>query len=236
MTTPIQSTITIFSGRWSKDHIQGLKNLVRSVAISAVHSFWVMILKFNINPEKTRWFPDTSNMILPFLNLPGRIIIMVVQAEVSSIHRKNRRGTLAFRGYGRTRCWLTTLTRSGEKITPIVIRTYRHKSIFSRAKCLCQYGVLYDAALVYLAGTFGKHEISEDDIRGMVINNYNANRGVLVFQGWICTIRRIRELHTGIRSWERIRRLLWIRSRYFWGKVSLMGDLPFLFSIWLSEI
>jgi hypothetical protein len=35
---------------------------------------------------------------------------------------------------------------------------------------------LYDAALEYLVGTFGRHGISEDDITGMVINNYNANR------------------------------------------------------------
>ncbi len=53
----------------------------------------------------------------------------------------------------------------------------RHKSILSRAKWLCLYGVLYDAALEYLTGTFGRHGIPEDDIRGMVINNYNANRG-----------------------------------------------------------
>ena len=52
----------------------------------------------------------------------------------------------------------------------------RHKSILSRAKWLCLYGVLYDAALDYLVGTFGRHGISEDDIKGMVINNYNANR------------------------------------------------------------
>lgn len=52
----------------------------------------------------------------------------------------------------------------------------RHKSILSRAKWLCLYGVLYDAALEYLVGTFGRHGISEDDITGMVINNYNANR------------------------------------------------------------
>jgi len=30
--------------------------------------------------------------------------------------------------------------------------------------------------LNYLIGTFGRHGISEDDITGMVINNYNANR------------------------------------------------------------
>ena len=53
---------------------------------------------------------------------------------------------------------------------------FTHKSILSRAKWLCRYGVLYDAALDYLIGTFGRHGISEDDIRGMVINNYNANR------------------------------------------------------------
>lgn len=52
----------------------------------------------------------------------------------------------------------------------------RHRSILSRAKWLCLYGVLYDAALGYLVGTFGRHGISEDDITGMVINNYNANR------------------------------------------------------------
>ena len=53
----------------------------------------------------------------------------------------------------------------------------RHKSILSRAKWLCLYGVLYDAALDYLIGTFGRYGISEDDIEGMAINNYNANRG-----------------------------------------------------------
>lgn len=52
----------------------------------------------------------------------------------------------------------------------------RHKSILSRAKWLCLYGVLYDAALEYLVGTFGRHGISEDDITEMVINNYNANQ------------------------------------------------------------
>ena len=53
----------------------------------------------------------------------------------------------------------------------------RHKSILSRAKWLCRYGVLYDAALDYLIGTFGRHGISEDDIEGMTVNNYNASRG-----------------------------------------------------------
>lgn len=52
----------------------------------------------------------------------------------------------------------------------------RHRSILSRARWLCRYGVLYDAALEYLTGTFGRHGIPEDDIRGMVVNNYNANR------------------------------------------------------------
>lgn len=52
----------------------------------------------------------------------------------------------------------------------------RHISILSRAKWLCLYGVLYDAALEYLIGTFDRHGISEDDIKGMAINNYNANR------------------------------------------------------------
>ena len=33
--------------------------------------------------------------------------------------------------------------------------------------------MLYEIALFYLTGTFGLHGI----IKGMVINNYNANRG-----------------------------------------------------------
>ena len=41
---------------------------------------------------------------------------------------------------------------------------------------MCLYGVLYDAALDYLVGTFGRHGIPEDDIEGMAVNNYNANR------------------------------------------------------------
>ena len=53
---------------------------------------------------------------------------------------------------------------------------HRHQSILSRAKWLCLYGVLYENALEYLKATFGKHGISESDIEGMVINNYNANR------------------------------------------------------------
>ena len=53
----------------------------------------------------------------------------------------------------------------------------RHSSILSRVKWLCRYGVLYDATLEYLIGTFDRHGISEDDIEGMAINNYNANRG-----------------------------------------------------------
>ena len=52
----------------------------------------------------------------------------------------------------------------------------RHKSILSRAKWLCLYGVLYDTALEYLIGTFGRHGISENDIECMAVNNYNANR------------------------------------------------------------
>ena len=52
----------------------------------------------------------------------------------------------------------------------------RHQSILSRAKWLCLYGVLYEKALEYLKITFGRHGISESDIEGMVINNYNANR------------------------------------------------------------
>lgn len=52
----------------------------------------------------------------------------------------------------------------------------RHRSILSRAKWLCRYGVLYEHALFYLIGTFGLHGIAEEDIEAMVINNYNANR------------------------------------------------------------
>ena len=54
---------------------------------------------------------------------------------------------------------------------------HRHQSILSRAKWLCRYGVLYENALAYLTGTFGLHGIDKADIKGMVINNYNANRG-----------------------------------------------------------
>lgn len=55
---------------------------------------------------------------------------------------------------------------------------HRHQSILSRAKWLCLYGVLYENALDYLKATFGRHGISESDIEGMVINNYNANRSL----------------------------------------------------------
>ena len=55
---------------------------------------------------------------------------------------------------------------------------HRHQSILSRAKWLCLYGVLYENALDYLKATFGRHGISEPDIEGMVINNYNANRSL----------------------------------------------------------
>ena len=55
---------------------------------------------------------------------------------------------------------------------------HRHQSILSRAKWLCLYGVLYENALNYLKATFGRHGISEPDIEGMVINNYNANRSL----------------------------------------------------------
>jgi len=53
----------------------------------------------------------------------------------------------------------------------------RHKSILSRAKWLCLYGVLFDVAMDYLKATFGRHGIDERDIEEMVINNYNSNRG-----------------------------------------------------------
>lgn len=52
----------------------------------------------------------------------------------------------------------------------------RHKSILSRAKWLCLYGVLFDHAVDYLKATFGKHGIEERDIEEMTINNYNSNR------------------------------------------------------------
>ena len=53
----------------------------------------------------------------------------------------------------------------------------RHKSILSRAKWLCLYGVLFDDAVSYLKATFGRHGIDERDIEEMTINNYNSNRG-----------------------------------------------------------
>ncbi len=53
----------------------------------------------------------------------------------------------------------------------------RHKSILSRAKWLCLYGVLFDNAVDYLKATFGRHGIDEKDIEEMAINNYNSNRG-----------------------------------------------------------
>ena len=40
----------------------------------------------------------------------------------------------------------------------------RHKSILSRAKWLCLYGVLFDNAVDYLKATFGRHGIDEKDI------------------------------------------------------------------------
>ena len=52
----------------------------------------------------------------------------------------------------------------------------RHKSILSRAKWLCLYGVLFDDAVDYLKATFGRHGIDEEDIEAMAINNYNSNR------------------------------------------------------------
>lgn len=52
----------------------------------------------------------------------------------------------------------------------------RHKSILSRAKWLCLYGVLFDDAVNYLKATFGRHGIDEKDIEAMAINNYNSNR------------------------------------------------------------
>lgn len=52
----------------------------------------------------------------------------------------------------------------------------RHKSILSRARWLCLYGVLFDDAVNYLKATFGKHGIDEKDIEAMAINNYNSNR------------------------------------------------------------
>lgn len=52
----------------------------------------------------------------------------------------------------------------------------RHKSILSRARWLCLYGVLFDDAVNYLKATFGRHGIDEKDIETMAINNYNSNR------------------------------------------------------------
>ena len=52
----------------------------------------------------------------------------------------------------------------------------RHKSILSRAKWLCLYGVLFNVAVDYLKATFGRHGIDKKDIEAMAINNYNSNR------------------------------------------------------------
>ena len=52
----------------------------------------------------------------------------------------------------------------------------RHKSILSRTKWLCLYGVLFDDTVDYLKSTFGRHGIDEEDIEAMAINNYNSNR------------------------------------------------------------
>ena len=45
---------------------------------------------------------------------------------------------------------------------------------------------LYDAALEYLIGTFGRHGISEDDIEGWQSTTIMRTGGILVYQGWNC--------------------------------------------------
>lgn len=115
-------------------------------------------------------------MTFPFLNLPERVIIRVVQIAVSSIHRRRLIRIQVFRVW-KDQTLINYIDKKWRKDYP---NSYedgnRHRSILSRAKWLCLYGVLYDAALNCLVGTFGRHGISEDEIRGMVGDNYNANR------------------------------------------------------------
>ena len=51
----------------------------------------------------------------------------------------------------------------------------RHKSILARAKTFCEVGILVDNAINHFINTFGRHGISEQDIRDMVNYCYNTN-------------------------------------------------------------
>ena len=51
----------------------------------------------------------------------------------------------------------------------------RHKSILARAKTFCEVGILVDNAIYHFINTFGRHGISEQDIRDMVNYCYNTN-------------------------------------------------------------
>ena len=42
-----------------------------------------------------------------------------------------------------------------------------------------RYEALYEHTLFYLTRTLGLLRIAEEDIKGMIINNYNANRNNL---------------------------------------------------------
>lgn len=140
------------------------------------------------------------NMTFPFLNLPERVIIRVVQIAVSSIHRRRLIRIQVFRVW-KDQTLINYIDKKWRKDYP---NSYedgnRHRSILSRAKWLCLYGVLYDAALNCLVGTFGRHGISEDEIREWWATTTTPIVRILVSQGWICMGRGIRELHTGIRS------------------------------------
>lgn len=140
------------------------------------------------------------NMTFPFLNLPERVIIRVVQIAVSSIHRRRLIRIQVFRVW-KDQTLINYIDKKWRKDYP---NSYedgnRHRSILSRAKWLCLYGVLYDAALNCLVGTFGRHGISEDEIREWWATTTTPIVRILVSQGWTCMGRGIRELHTGIRS------------------------------------
>lgn len=50
----------------------------------------------------------------------------------------------------------------------------RHLSILSRAKWLCFYGVLFENVKNHLLNTFGRYEIFEFEIEGMLRKNYHS--------------------------------------------------------------
>ena len=63
-------------------------------------------------------------------------------------------------------------------------------------------GVLYENALAYLTGTFGLHGIAMEDIKGMVINNYNANRGDFGKDRMRLYLKKKRAGTIEIKSWK----------------------------------